>query len=77
MSDFKKNLFFQGQTFFTQDEFNRALSDVKAEIMGMAIQATHIAVAMEREACAKMADECVNIETLGKQIRNRIPSQRQ
>jgi hypothetical protein len=74
---FRKNIFSQGQTLFTQQEFNEALEDVKKEIMGYAMQATAMAIMIEREACAKMADECVNIEELGDAIRNRIPEQRQ
>ena len=77
MNDFKKNLFSQGQTLFTQNEFNQAISEVREEIVNMAIQATHMAVAMEREACATLADNCLDIEILGEQIRNRIPAQRQ
>ena len=65
------------QTLFTQQEFNEALEDVKKEIMAYAMQATMMAIMLEREACAKMADECVNIEELGDAIRNRIPEQRQ
>jgi hypothetical protein len=74
---FRKNIFSQGQTLFTQQEFNEALEDVKKEIMAYAMQATMMAIMLEREACAKMADECVNIEELGDAIRNRIPEQRQ
>jgi hypothetical protein len=74
---FEKNLLSQGQAFFTQDEFNKALSEAKAEIMAVAIQTTRQAILIEREECAKLADECVNIEELGEAIRNRIPSQRQ
>ena len=70
-------MFSQGQTLFTQQEFNEALEDVKKEIMAYAMQATMMAIMLEREACAKMADECVNIEELGDAIRNRIPEQRQ
>lgn len=73
----RKNVFSQGQTLFTQQEFNEALEDVKKEIMAYAMQATMMAIMLEREACAKMADECVNIEELGDAIRNRIPEQRQ
>jgi len=72
---FRKNVF--SQTLFTQQEFNEALEDVKKEIMAYAMQATMMAIMLEREACAKMADECVNIEELGDVIRNRIPEQRQ
>jgi len=74
---FRKNVFSQGQALFTQQEFNEALEDVKKEIMAYAMQATMMAIMLEREACAKMADECVNIEELGDAIRNRIPEQRQ
>ena len=69
---FKTNIFSQGQTLFTQQEFNEALEDVKKEIMGYAMQATAMAILIEREACAKMADECVNIETLADSIRQRL-----
>ena len=74
---FRKNVFSQGQTLFTQQEFNEALDDVKKEIMAYAMQATMMAIMLEREACAKMADECVNFKELGNAIRNRIPEQRQ
>lgn len=74
---FKKNIFSQGQTLFTQQEFNAALEEAKQEILGYAMHATTMAIMIEREACAKMADECVNIEELGDAIRNRIPEQRQ
>jgi len=74
---YRKNVFSQGQTLFTQQEFNEALEDVKKDIMAYAMQATMMAIMLEREACAKMADECVNIEELGDAIRNRIPEQRQ
>ena len=43
----------------------------------VAIETTKRAIMIEREECAKLADECVNIEELGEAIRNRIPSQRQ
>jgi hypothetical protein len=49
----------------------------RAEIMAVAIETTRKAIMIEREECAKLADECVNIEKLGEAIRNRIPSQRQ
>ena len=72
---FRKNIF--EQTLFTQKEFNEALENVKKEIMAYAMQATMMAIMLEREARAKMADECMNIEELGDAIRNRIPEQRQ
>jgi len=62
---------------FTQSEFDEALAIAKAEIMMVAIEATKNAIMIEREECAKLADECVDIEKLGEAIRNRIPSQRQ
>jgi len=70
--NFEKNIFAQGQTLYTQDEFNMALTEAKAEIMAIAIQTTKQAIQIEREACAEMADNCLNIETLGDAIRNRI-----
>ena len=42
-----------------------------AEIITVAIEATKYAISEEREACAVMADECVNIEELGAAIRAR------
>jgi hypothetical protein len=77
MNEFAKNIFSQGQTLFTQNEFDKALAEVREEILGYAMHATHMAILIEREACAKMADECLNIEELGDAIRNRIPEQRQ
>ena len=65
------------QRFFTQAEFDDALAIAKAEIMHVAIETTKQALLIEREECAKLADECVDIEKLGEAIRNRIPSQRQ
>ena len=70
--NFEKNILSQGQTFFTQDEFNKALGEAKAEIMAIAIETTKQALAIEREECAKLADNCLNIETLGDEIRNRM-----
>jgi hypothetical protein len=57
---------------FTQKEFDRALEEAKAEIMAFAIDAARQAVAMENEACARLADDCVNIETLADSIRQRL-----
>ena len=88
MNNFKTNLLAQGQTFFTQDEFNKALGEAKAEIMAVAIQTTKQAIFIEREACAQMAyayeaklagkenDEDFN-SPLANDILNRIPVQRQ
>lgn len=76
-----------GVTLFTQQEFDDALTLVKAEIMAMAIEASRTAVMMEREACAKICEEeamkedegeiCTAIKNVADVIRNRIPSQRQ
>jgi hypothetical protein len=57
---------------FTQKEFDQALEEAKAEIMAFAIDAARQAVAMENEACARLADDCVNIETLADSIRQRL-----
>ena len=88
MNNFKTNLLAQGQTFFTQDEFNKALGEAKAEIMAVAIQTTRQAIFIEREACAQMAyayeaklagkenDEDFN-SPLANDILNRVPAQRQ
>jgi len=62
-------------TLFTQQEFDEALAVAKAEIMMVAIETTKKAIMIEREECAKLADECVDIEKLGDAIRNRIPTQ--
>ena len=80
LSDFQKRFLLgqgAGQTLYTEKEFNEALTQAKAEIMAVAIQTTKQAILIEREECAKLADECVNIKELGEVIRNRIPSQRQ
>ena len=86
--NFEKNLLSQGQAFFTQDEFNRALSEAKAEILAVAIETTKQAMFMERQACAEMAfayeaklagkenDEEFN-SPLANDILNRVPAQRQ
>jgi thiazole synthase ThiGH ThiG subunit len=79
LSNFQKN-FLAGSghvEVFTQKEFDEALTLAKAEIMTVAIQTTKQAILIEREECAKLADECVDIEKLGDAIRNRIPAQRQ
>ena len=86
--NFEKNILSQGRAFFTQDEFNKALSEAKAEIMAVAIQTTKQAIFIERQACAEMAyayeaklagkedDENFN-SPLANDILNRIPVQRQ
>ena len=78
MSQLQRQLLGQEHVkFYTQQEFDSALAIAKAEIMTVAIQTTKHALMIEREECAKLADECVDIEKLGDAIRNRIPSQRQ
>jgi len=57
--------------FYTQQEFDEALAIAKAEIMAVAVQTTKHAIAIENEACAELADNCVDIEKLGETIRNR------
>lgn len=85
--NFDKNIFSQGQALFTQDEFNKALSEAKAEIMVVAIQTTRQAMFMEREACASMlmmmADEedegavATALRDAAEKVINRVPVQRQ
>ena len=74
-----------GVTLFTQQEFDEALALAKAEIMAVAIQTTKQAILIEREECAKIADEWGNSASdheagaglnIAEAIRNRIPSQR-
>jgi hypothetical protein len=80
LNDFQRKILLgqgAGVTLYTQKEFDAALTEAKAEIMAIAIQTTRQAILIEREECAKLADECVDIEKLGEAIRNRIPSQRQ
>ena len=51
--------------FYTQQEFDESLAIAKAEIMAVAVQTTKHAIAIENEACAELADNCVDIEKLG------------
>jgi hypothetical protein len=55
MNKIETNIFEQGRALFTQDEFNAALTEAKAEIMAVAIQSTKQAISIEREECAKIA----------------------
>jgi hypothetical protein len=74
-------------TFFTQQEFDDALTIAKAEIMTVAIQTTKQALMIERQACAEVvlrlaADEdegevATALKNAAEAILNRIPSQRQ
>ena len=57
--------------FFTQQEFDAALTLAKAEIIDMAVQATRHAIGIENEACAELAENCVDIAKLADAIRNR------
>ncbi len=85
--NFDKNIFSQGQTLFTQNEFDKALSEAKGEIMAVAIQTTKQAMFLERRACAQMlldmADmtESVEVATALREASNhmvnRIPVQNQ
>jgi len=87
MEKFDKNIFSQAQTLFTQDEFNKALNEAKAEIMAVAIQTTKQAMFFERRACAQMLmdmadmeDEgtvCTALRNAAEHIVNRVPAQNQ
>jgi hypothetical protein len=78
LSNFQKQfLANSGQVqVFTQKEFDDALALAKAEIMTVAIETTKQAIFIERDACAKVAEDDGEI-TLAEKIRNRIPQQRQ
>ena len=56
---------------FTQKEFDRALLEARSEIMAIAIQTTRQAIAIEREECARLADEAEQLE-LAMAIRQRL-----
>jgi hypothetical protein len=85
--NFDKNIFSQAQTLFTQDEFNKALSEAKAEIMAVAIETTKQAMFLERRACAQMLmdmadmeDEfavCTALRVAAEHMVNRVPAQNQ
>ncbi len=85
--NFDKNIFSQAQTLFTQNEFDKALSEAKAEIMAVAIQTTKQAMFLERRACAQMLldmadmeDEgtvCTALRNAAEHMVNRIPAQNQ
>lgn len=73
--------------FFTQQEFDDAMTIAKAEIMTVAIETTKTAIKIEREACADVVqaladaedegETCTALKNAAEAIRNRIPSQRQ
>jgi hypothetical protein len=81
------NIFEQGKTLYTQNEFNTALAEAKAEIMAVAIQTTRQAMYLERRACAQLlmdmadADDegvvCTALRNAAEEIMSRIPAQRQ
>ena len=71
--------------FYTQQEFDAAVTIAKAEIMTVAIQTSRQAVMIEREACADLVrglakDQAIGtaqvLESAAEAILNRIPSQR-
>jgi hypothetical protein len=74
-------------TFFTQQEFDDALTIARAEIMTVAIETSRRAIMIEREACAEVVrslsideDEgevATALKNASEAILNRIPSQRQ
>lgn len=74
-----------GVTLYTQQEFDAALAVGKAEIMKVAIDTTKTAIRIERDECAKIAEQLADEEEEGElatairnvavAIRNRIPSQ--
>jgi hypothetical protein len=56
LTDFQKRFLLgsQGQTLYTQKEFDEHLAQAKAEIMAIAIQTSKQAVLIERKACADL-----------------------
>ncbi len=68
------NIFEQGKTLYTQNEFNDALTQAKAEIMAIAIQTSKQAIFIERNACADIA-LAWSQEELSKAIRHRMRPQ--
>ena len=81
------NIFEQGKTLYTQNEFNQALTEAKAEIIAVAIQTTRQAMFLERRACAQMLldmadaeDEgavCTALRNAAEHMVNRVPVQNQ
>jgi hypothetical protein len=73
--------------FYTQQEFDAALTVAKAEIMTVAIQTSKQAIMIERQACSDLVRGLADTEDEGEvatalknaseAILNRIPSQRQ
>jgi len=93
LSNFQKQFLASSGTVqvFTQKEFDEALVLAKAEIMTVAIETTKQAIFIERDECAKIAEqiERERFDAVGdprvpefkspiaEAIRNRIPVQRQ
>ena len=75
MTDFQKSFLSRGtgQTLFTQKECDDALALAQAEIMAMAIETTKAAIKIERDECAKLAEE--KDKELADKIRNRLVKQ--
>ena len=65
------NIVEQGKTLYTQNEFNDALAEAKAEIMAIAIQTSKQAIYIERNACADLALQWSQ-EELSEAIRHRM-----
>ncbi len=73
--------------FYTQEEFDDALTIAKAEIMTVAIETSKRAIMIERKECAKLVMELAEQEDEGevatalanasRAVYNRIPSQMQ
>jgi hypothetical protein len=51
--------------FYTQQEFDRALAEAKAEIMAVAIQTSKQVIMIEREACAEVCKRLAEQEDEG------------
>ena len=74
-------------TFFTQQEFDDAMTIAKAEIMTVAIETSKRVIMIERQACSDLVlglaaeeDEgevATALKNAAEAILNRIPSQRQ
>ena len=80
MTDFKQTFLSKeigstvgGKMLFTQEEFDAALTVAKAEIMTVAIETTKKALSIEREECAKIAEEWGH-EDCARAIRHRLSS---
>lgn len=80
LNDFQKSFLARGtgQTLYTEKEFEEALAIAKAQIMQVAIETTKTAIAIEREECAKIADQYDNdmernySSLIAEDIRNRM-----